>query len=375
MASKRDYYEVLGVAKDADDDAIKKAYRKLAMQYHPDRNAGDAEAEAKFKESAEAYEVLRDPQKRQIYDRYGHAGLEQSGGRGAQTGFDPFAIFREFFGSFAQGWNDGSGVADLEFALELDLIEAARGCHKKLTVPRTDLCDQCGGNGARPGSRPQTCRRCNGRGMTLQGNGFFTVQRTCRECGGSGEIIIDKCPTCRGEGRKHATVDLELDVPAGVDSGMYSRLRGQGHAGERGGQRGDLLIVYKVREHELLKRDGPHLVCRVPITFSQAALGGAIEIPSLDGTFTHELTRGTQTGEVLRFSGRGVPDQRSRHRGDLLVQVVIETPRNLTRRQEELLRELAEIDQKHVQPERRGFLDRLRDFFGGNTSKKGSAAP
>jgi molecular chaperone DnaJ len=374
MAGKRDYYEVLGVSKDADDETIKKAYRKLALQHHPDRNAGDGEAEARFREAAEAYEVLRDPQKRQIYDRYGPAGLEGMGGVGRASA-DPFSVFNDMINAVRQafGGGDDSGVPELEHELQLDLLEAARGVRRKTTVRRSELCPTCGGNGARPGTRPQRCRRCNGHGVLLQGAGFFSIQRPCNACGGAGEVVLDKCPDCRGEGRRWGTIEIDVDVPRGVDSGTYTRLRAQGHAGAPGRPRGDLLIVYKVREHDLLKRDGPHLICRAPITFSQAALGGAIEVPTLDGILTHELPRGIQTGEVLRFPGRGIYDARSRQTGDLLVQVVVETPRQLTPRQEELFRELAELDQKHVTPERRSFLDRLRDFFRGGPAKKDGA--
>jgi molecular chaperone DnaJ len=364
MASKRDYYEVLEVSKDADDETIKRAYRRLAMQYHPDRNSGNPEAEVRFKECAEAYEVLRDKNKRQRYDRYGHAGLDDAVSPSFSSTDALRNFFNDVFGFFGgQGFGDVSGVPDLEHVVEIDLLEAARGGRKRVTVRRSELCETCGGNGARPGTRPQRCQRCRGHGVVLQGNGFLSVQRTCPSCQGRGEIVNDKCTACRGEGRKEVPFEVEVEVPRGVDTGVGVRHRGHGHAGERGSPRGDLVCVFKVREHPLLKRDGPHLVCRMPISFSQAALGGAIEVPTLDGPVGHTLERGVQTGHTLRFTGRGIYDLRARQTGDLLVQLVVETPRNLTKRQEELLRELAEIEHKHVSAERKSFLDRLRDFF------------
>jgi molecular chaperone DnaJ len=367
VAGKRDYYEVLGVSKDVDDETIKRAYRKLAMQYHPDRNVGDHEAEVRFKEVGEAYEVLRDPEKRQRYDRYGHAGLDGAMPT-AGGGFDPFSLFREFVSRAFGG--ESSEVVELEYEIELDLQEAAVGSRQRVTLKRSELCVTCGGSGAKAGTRPERCRRCNGHGQVMRRAGLFAMPQVCDACGGSGAVIKDKCTACKGEGRTWGSLDLDVEIPRGVDTGMYSRLRGQGHAGPPGRPRGDLLVHYKVREHPLWKRDGPHLICRVPITFSQAALGGSLEIPTLTGPFTHPLQRGTQTGEVLRFPGCGIFDARTRQTGDLLVQVVVETPRNLTRRQEELLRELAEMEQGAAQPERRGFLDKVRDFFTGGPPRK-----
>jgi molecular chaperone DnaJ len=373
MATKRDYYEILGVKREADDEEIKRAYRKLAMQHHPDRNVGDAEAEEKFKEAAEAYEILRDADKRRRYDRYGHAGLEGMNipnFNNAQSVFDIFGdIFGDFFGQ--RGGRRGPQPGrDLQIAIEIDLVEAYRGTQKSITIPRTEICPECSGGGSRKGSQPVTCRRCQGHGVVILSQGFFRVQQTCNGCGGRGVVIADPCPTCRGHGRVEAQRALEINVPPGVDTGTRVRLSGEGEAGEPGAPRGDLYCVIQVREHQLFQRDGPHLVCQVQVTFSQAALGASIDIPTLDGKLTHTLKRGIQGGEVIRLHGKGMPTiqrgGRTGRAGDLLVQVIVETPRNLTKRQEELLRELAEIEHKNVSPERKSFLDKLKGFFSGD---------
>jgi molecular chaperone DnaJ len=368
MAStKRDYYEVLGVAREADAEEIKRAYRKLAMQHHPDRNVGDAEAEQKFKEAAEAYEVLRDPEKRQRYDRYGHAGLDALNVPHFNDAQSVFDLFGDLFGDlFEQRRRPGPRRGrDRKVEIDLDLAEAARGATKSITVSREELCSECSGSGCRRGTRAAPCRYCNGHGVVIQSQGFFRVQQTCRACGGTGSIIPDPCPTCGGNGRVMAKRSLEVTIPPGVDTGTAIRLSGEGEAGDPGAPRGDLYCLVRVREHTLFQRDGPHLLCQVPITFSQAALGGNIEVPTLNGPITYTLKPGTQSGDVVRLPGRGMPGLRSGRTGDLLVQVVLETPRHLTPRQEELLRELAELDQKHVSPQRRGFRDKLRDFFAG----------
>jgi molecular chaperone DnaJ len=368
MASaKRDYYEVLGVSRGADAEEIKRAYRKLAMQYHPDRNVGDTEAEQRFKEAAEAYEVLRDDDKRQRYDRYGHAGLEGLNVphfNDAQSVFDLFGdLFGDFFGQRVR--HGPQRGRDHKVQIDLDLAEAARGVTKSISVERKELCPECSGTGAGRGTRPATCRRCNGHGVVVQSQGFFRVQQTCRGCGGTGTIITDPCSTCFGRGRVLAKRTLDVAVPPGVDTGTAVRLAGEGEAGDPGAPRGDLYCVIRVREHALFQRDGNHLICRVPITFSQAALGGDLEVPTLDGRITHPLKRGTQGGEVIRIPGHGMPGLRGGRRGDLLVQVLVETPHHLTKRQEELFRELAELDNKHVSPERKSFMDKLCDFFSG----------
>jgi molecular chaperone DnaJ len=374
--TKRDYYEVLGVAKEANAEEIKRSFRKLAMQYHPDRNVGDKEAEEKFKEAAEAYDVLSDANKRQRYDRYGHAGLEGTNGpsfRDARSAFEEIFgnIFGEIFGQ--RGGGGPHPGADLPIGIEITLLEAARGVTKSITISREENCPECGGAGAKPGTRPVMCRRCRGQGVVIQGQGFFRIQQTCSGCGGRGEIITDPCERCHGQGRVVMRWTGKISIPPGVESGSRHPVAGEGHAGEPGAPRGNLYVLIRVREHSIFERDGPHLICRVPITFSQAALGGDIEVPTLDGPITYPLPRGTQTGEVLRIHGRGMPSLRGGRAGDLLVQVTVETPQGLTKRQEELFRELAEIDQKHVSPQRKSFLEKLRDLFAGDSAEP--AAP
>jgi molecular chaperone DnaJ len=375
MASKRDYYDVLGVAKEADAEEIKKAYRKLALKYHPDRNAGDKEAEDKFKEAAEAYEVLHDGEKRKRYDRYGHAGLNGMGGAhhfdDVRSVFDMFGdIFGDFFGQ--QGGRSSGRGRDLQVTVEIDLLEAARGVQKSVPISREENCTECGGSGSKKGSRPTVCRRCQGHGVVLVNQGFFRLQQTCMGCGGRGAIITDPCSACLGEGRVEGRRTVEMEIPPGADNGTRIRYTGEGEAGVPGGQRGDLYCLIRVREHSFFQREGQHLACQVPITISQAALGGPIEVPTLEGKITHTLKAGIQSGEIVRISGKGMPSLRGGRKGDLHVQVLVETPRNLTKRQEELYRELAEIDQKHVSPQRKGFLDKLRDLF---TTEPASDAP
>jgi molecular chaperone DnaJ len=376
MANKRDYYEILGVRREADDEEIKKAYRRLAMQYHPDRNVGDAEAEGKFKEAAEAYEVLRDPAKRQRYDRYGHAGLE---GMNVPHFDDPEAVFNLFgdlFGDFfgQRGRHGPFAGRDLQTVVELDLVEAYRGTTKSLTITRGERCGECHGSGSRPGSQPRPCRRCRGQGVLLMRVGFLPIQQqqTCPDCRGRGVVITDPCTVCRGQGRVEARPTLEVAIPAGVDTGMRLRVSAEGEAGEPGAPNGDLYVVLRVREHPLFHRQDLNLICQVPITFSQAALGGDVDIPSLDGRLPYKLKRGVQSGDVQRISGKGMPNLRGGRPGDLLVQFVIETPRQLTKRQEELFRELAELDRQHVSPQRKSFLDKLRDFFNPSPEVPGA---
>src|SRR5436309_10380111 len=336
MASKRDYYEVLSVAKDANEEEIKRSFRKLAMQYHPDRNVGDKDAEEKFKEAAEAYDVLSSRDKRQLYDRYGHVGLENNGGPIFRDASSVFDLFGDIFGDIFSGGRSRHGPRgghDLQVNIEIDLLEAARGITKTITIPREENCPECGGSGARRGTRPVVCRRCGGHGVVVQGQGFFRIQQTCAGCGGRGAIITDPCSSCFGQGRVEVQRTLEVGIPPGVDSGNRIRLSGEGEAGAPGGPRGDLYCVVHVREHPMFQRDGQHLICRVPIAFSQAALGGDIEVPTLAGTITYPLPRGTQTGEVIRIPEKGMPALRGGRYGDLLVQVVVETPQKLTKRQ------------------------------------------
>jgi molecular chaperone DnaJ len=365
-SSKRDYYEVLGVARDADDDTLKKAYRRLAMQYHPDRNVGDHEAEIKFREAAEAYEVLRDPQKRARYDRYGHAGLEGLGMPDFGDADAVMDIFGDLFGGVFGGRRRRGPQPgrDLQITVELDLLEAFRGIQKTLTIPREETCGECGGSGARAGTRPAPCRRCGGHGAVLQGAGFFRIQQTCGACGGRGVVITDPCNRCHGQGTVEVERQVPVNIPPGVDSDVSIRVSGEGESGQPGAPPGDLYVVIRVRKHPLFVRQGLDLHCEVPVTFSQAALGSPLEVPALDGKLlTVTLKRGTQSGDEVRVSGKGMPHLRGGRPGDLVVHVRVLTPRNLTKRQEELLRELDEIDGKHVPPERKSFLDRVREFF------------
>jgi len=374
-SSKRDYYEILGVAKEADGEEIKRAYRKLAMQYHPDRTMGDPDGEEKFKEAAEAYEVLRDPEKRRRYDRYGHAGLEGMNiphFNNAQSVFDIFGdLFGGIFGEQRGGRHGPQPGRDLQMAIEIELAEAYRGVTKSVTIPREENCPDCSGSGARRGTQPVTCRRCQGQGAVIVSQGFFRMQQTCSGCGGRGVVITDPCPGCHGHGRISVRRSIEVNIPPGVDTNTRIRLPGEGEAGEPGAPRGDLYCVTRVREHQLFQREGPHLICQVPITFSQAALGGIVEVPTLDGRLNHTLKRGVQSGEVVRINGKGMPTLQRGGRpgrpGDLLVQLVVETPRQLNKRQEELFRELAELEQKNVSPQRKSFLEKLKDFFTAET--------
>jgi molecular chaperone DnaJ len=370
---KRDYYEILGVAKDADDETLKKAYRKLAMQYHPDRNAGDHEAEVKFKEAAEAFEVLRDPQKRARYDRYGHAGLDGMNMPhfgSAESVMDLFGeLFGDLFGGGRRGRRGPRAGRDIQMPVEVDLLEACHGVKKTLKIPRAERCAECGGSGAKPGTQPATCRRCGGHGVVIQGQGFFRIQQTCPGCSGRGSVIPDPCRACHGAGLVEVERSLEVTIPAGMDNDMTLRVPGEGEAGEAGAPAGDLYCILRVRPHPLFVRNGLDLHCEVPVTFSQAALGSAIEVPTLEGQFiTRNLQRGTQGGDEMRVRGKGMPglyrDGRpSGHVGDLIVHVRVVTPRNLTKRQEELLRELADLDGGNVSPERKSFLDKIRAFF------------
>ncbi|MCC6418420.1 MAG: molecular chaperone DnaJ [Gemmataceae bacterium] len=374
---KRDYYEVLSVQRSASPEEIKKAYRSLAMKYHPDRNSGDEEAAAKFKEATEAYDVLSNPEKKQRYDAYGHAGLEgmSVGGFGDGSFMDVLGDVLDGFGFFGGGGRRRAGPRageDLLFILELDLQEAYRGCRRTITIPRDERCTECDGSGARKGTAPVRCRTCDGRGEVLRNQGFFRIRQTCSGCGGHGVVIPDLCPACKGRGQVTVQRTLAVEVPAGVDSGrrQMAPLRGEGGPGEAGAARGDLYFEVRVREHGLFKREGDHLIVReVPLTFSQAALGGPIQVPTLDGPVEFELKRGVQSGDIFRISGKGMPNLRSGRRGDLLFVAVVETPTHLTKRQEELLRELAELDHKAVSPRRKSFFEKLKDLFTGDAAE------
>jgi molecular chaperone DnaJ len=372
---KRDYYEVLGINRDASDEDIKKAYRKLAMKHHPDRNPDSKDAEERFKEAKEAYEVLSEAEKRRAYDAYGHAGVHpQMGGMG--PGAEGFGGFAEAFGDiFSDIFGGGQGRgrsnvyrgADLRYNLEITLEQAARGTETRIRIPTMESCETCHGTGAKPGTQPKTCETCRGSGTVRMSQGFFSIQQTCPTCHGSGKMISDPCATCRGAGRvkKHKT--LAVKIPAGVDEGDRIRLSGEGEAGVNGGPPGDLYVVVHLKEHGVFQREGDELHCEMPISFTQAALGGEIEIPTLDGSAKIKVPPETQTGQVFRLRGKGIKGVRSTYPGDLLCQVVVETPVRLTERQKDLLRELEAINLKDARhnPRAKSFMDRVKEFFAG----------
>jgi len=376
--AKRDYYAVLGVNRDASDEDIKKSYRKLAMKHHPDRNPDDKTSEDKFKEAKEAYEVLTDPRKRAAYDQFGHAGVDPSAGfgrGGGPEGFGGFAdafgdIFGEIFGQQGRGGRGGSGVfrgADLRYNLELALEEAARGTDVKIRIPTMEQCETCHGSGAKPGTQPKTCPTCQGRGEVRVSQGFFSLQQTCPTCHGSGKVVPEPCATCHGAGRlkKHKT--LSVKIPAGVDQDDRIRLTGEGEAGTNGGPPGDLYVVVNLKPHSVFQREGADLHCEMPISFATAALGGEIEIPTLDGHAKIKVPAETQTGQVFRLRNKGIRPVRGSVQGDLYCHVAVETPVKLTARQKELLRELETITQEDPgahSPRAKSFFDKVKDFFG-----------
>ncbi len=373
--SKRDYYEVLGVNRDAGDDEIKKAYRKLAMKFHPDRNPDNKEAEEKFKEAKEAYEMLSDPQKKAAYDRYGHAGVDPSMGAGpGAQGFDGFAdAFGDIFGDLFEGGGRGgrSNVyrgADLRYNLEITLEEAARGAEKTIRIPTVEECGTCHGSGAKPGTHPKPCPTCQGHGQVRVQQGFFSIQQTCPKCHGSGKIIPDPCRDCGGAGRTKKQKTLEVKIPAGIDDGMRLRHAGHGEPGLNGGPPGDLYVEIHIRKHAVFERDHDDLHCEMPISITTAALGGEIEIPTLEGMARLKIPAETQSGKVFRLRGKGIKNVRSHVHGDLMCHVVVETPVNLTERQKELLREFEESASGNAtrhNPKAQGWMDKVRDFFGG----------
>jgi molecular chaperone DnaJ len=341
------------------------------MQFHPDRNPGDSEAEDRFKEVSEAYEVLNDPDKRQAYDRYGHAGLEGMGVPNYDSADSFHDLLSRVFGGIFGGGGGGRSGRDLQVVVEIDLVEAARGCTKSVPVRRAEKCMDCRGSGSRPGSEPKRCKHCGGRGAVVQGSGFFRIQQTCRACGGQGSVVVDPCTACKGHGRILVTRTKSVDIPPGVDNGMSLTYEHEGEFGESGAPPGDLYVTIKVKKHRLFERQGDDLACQVPITFSQAALGGEIEIPTVDGAMLKRtLPKGVQSHEVLSIPGQGMPNVRTGRRGSLLVQVVVETPRNLTPRQEELLRELAGIEQSNVSPQRKGWFDKIKDLFSDHAKSE-----
>lgn len=366
--AKRDYYEVLGVEKSVDAADLKKAYRRVAMKYHPDRNPDDPKAEEKFKEANEAYEVLSDDQKRAAYDRFGHAGVDgQSGmGGGGHSNFSD--IFGDVFGDiFGGGGGRRGGPArgsDLRYNLELKLEEAVKGTTTQIKVPTLVSCKTCSGSGAKAGSKPVTCTTCGGHGQVRMQQGFFSVQQTCPNCRGRGTIISDPCKSCHGQGRVEETKTLSVKVPAGVDTGDRIRLSGEGEAGEAGGPSGDLYVQVHVREHEIFKREGADLYCEVPIDFVDAALGGELEVPTLDGRVKLKVPPETQTGKLFKLRGKGVTPVRGGGIGDLLCRVVVETPVNLTSKQKEMLRDFqASMKGGKYSPKQSSWLDGVKKFF------------
>jgi len=373
MAVKRDYYEVLGVSRSASVEEVKRAYRRGALKYHPDRYNGDKqEAEAKFKELAEAYDVLSDPQKRQRYDRYGHAGLRGVGMHDfSHMGFgDIFSMFEDIFSEMGLGRGRAERAQagqDLQTEVEISLEEAATGVKLTLEFERVDLCETCGGTGARPGSEPQRCSTCGGYGQVQQrAQGFLGVSLriiACPDCHGTGRRVTDPCPDCHGTGRAQATRTLEVRIPAGIRDGQIVRVRGEGEPGRAGTARGDLHVYVSVRPHPLLVRQGNDLVCQVPISFSQAALGGEVEVPTLAGAEPIDIPAGTQHGDVVTLKGRGMPSPRRRRPGDQHVQLVIEVPRKLTKEQRELLRQFAKTEEGNITPQRKGFFEKLKEYF------------
>jgi molecular chaperone DnaJ len=367
--AKRDYYEVLGVARDCDDGAVKAAFRKLAMKCHPDQNPGDHEAEHRFKELNEAYDVLKDADKRAAYDRFGHAAFEHGGGGHGGFGTD-FAstfhdIFDDLFGMGRRGRTSGrERGADLRYNLEITLEEAFHGKTAQVRIPTSVTCEACSGSGAKAGSQPVTCRACNGAGRVRHAQGFFTLERTCPACHGRGAVIEQPCKTCGGAGRVTRERMLEVQIPAGVEDGTRIRLAGEGEAGVRGGTAGDLYIFLSLTPHLIFQREGADLYCRVPIAMVTAALGGAFEVPTVDGGRTEvKVPEGTQAGKRFRLPHKGMPVLRSRSRGDMYVQVSVETPQKLTRRQRELLTEFEKASSKDTHPESEGFFAKMREFF------------
>ena len=370
MASKRDYYEVLGVERTATTQVISDAYRKLALKHHPDRNPGDEEAVVKFKECAEAFEVLCDDEKRSRYDRYGHAGVQ--GGHQFHDVNDIFEAFGDILGGgiFGDLFGGGRGQGrrprkgdDVACELTIDLFEAARGVTKTVEVERHEACVDCKGTGAKAGSKPEQCRYCGGRGQVVQASGIFRVQTTCPACQGAGQLVKDPCAKCKGAGYTLKKVFREVKIPAGVDHQMRVRLTGEGEPSTSGGPPGDCYCIIHLTDHPLFERDGHNLICRVPISYAQAALGAAIQVPTLEGTEEMEVPIGTQSGDVFKLRRRGMPDPRGRGKGDLLVVVTVEVPKQLTAKQEKLLRELAAEEKTNVSPHRKSFLEKLKDYF------------
>ncbi len=382
MAAKRDYYEILEITREATDTEIKRSYRKLAVQFHPDKNPGDPAAEEKFKELGEAYDVISDPDKRSAYDRFGHAAFSQGGRAGGGGGFhDPFDIFREVFGGMAGSGGGGGGIfetffggggeaeggrqrgSDLRYDLQITLEEAAASCEKTIEIRKPDTCEGCKGSGAEAGSKAATCPTCHGRGQVIASRGFFQVSQTCPKCRGAGQMIDKPCRVCAGEGRVEKTSAIKLRIPAGIDDGSRLRSSRNGEAGLRGAPPGDLYVVIHVKEHAVFQRDGEHLYCEVPISFATAALGGELRVPTLAGKAQVKIPAGTQSGTLFRLKGKGMPVLNSHHHGDLVTRIAVEVPTKLNAEQRRKLEEFAESCGEDNAPLHKRFFAKAKEFF------------
>jgi molecular chaperone DnaJ len=381
--TKRDYYEILEISRESDADGLKKAYRKLAVKYHPDKNPGDKAAEEKFKELSHAYEILSDPQKRAAYDQYGHAAFDPRarGGHGGFSGgggfHDPFDIFRDvfgggginledLFGGGGGGRRDPAGPqrgADLRYDLEIDFEEAAHGCEKEISVTKAETCEHCAGNGAEAGSKLRVCSACGGRGQVITSRGIFSVAQTCGQCGGAGRVVEKPCRTCHGAGRQEKKSKIKLKIPAGVDTGSRLRSAGNGEGGARGGHSGDLYVILHVREHDIFQREGDDLLCEIPVSFTKATLGAEVEVPTLNGKASIKVPAGTQPGTVFRLKGRGVKNVQGHGAGDLHVRVNVEIPTRLSHEQRAKLEEFAKVCDGNEHPASKSFFEKAKRFF------------
>ncbi len=367
---KRDYYEVLGVGRSADADEVKKAFRKAALAHHPDRNPGDKKAEDNFREASEAYQVLSDPQKRQIYNQYGHEGLNANGGMGggfSSSGFEDVfeGIFEDFFGGSGggRGRSRAARGSDLQYEIEISFEEAAFGVQRSIDLKREETCGNCRGEGAKPGTSKKTCPTCHGQGKVLTSSGFFSISRPCSRCNGEGVMIEHACSVCRGSGRVVSDRKIEIKIPPGIDAGQRLRMNGEGEAGVRGGPRGDLYIDIHVEPHEFFKRDGNKVICAVPISFVEASLGCEIQVPTLSGNHELKIPAGTQNGKVFRLKGKGIASLQGHELGDQEVQILIETPTHLSDKQKELLKQFATLSNEKVNPITSSFMEKAKKLF------------